>query len=141
MKLIVGMIVVIGVVALVVYYTGGYSSFDPTQQGKTARAAITTGMTWKQVVGVAEDPREFRSIVMKIERIGGEDVETFKPSARNRFNPKTFPGYMSDNQFSDGFIFEYRFSEQVAFAVEFDGTGTAVAVNDLTTMADLLQTR
>jgi hypothetical protein len=136
--LLVLLILGFGILA-VVYFAGGYGSFDPSEQGRQARKAIKPGMTWNKVVAKAGEPNEYQVIERKVSTIGGEEIEFFKPGARNKFNEKVLGDRVKENSLPHGFRFEYRFSQSVAFAVEFDGSGTMVGLVDLPTVADLLE--
>ncbi|MCH8241368.1 MAG: hypothetical protein IH897_02010 [Planctomycetes bacterium] len=131
--------VALGLAAM--YYGGGFSGFDATQQGKDARKAIGPGMSWKQVFDVAREPRNYQTIQRTVNRVGGVDMEFFKPGPANRFVLDTFKKRLADNDLPHGFIVTYYYSNQEAFIVRFDGTGTVEYVEDAITMADLLQTR
>ncbi len=48
---------------------------------------------------------------------------------------------IKENSLPNGFRFEFIYSAQAAFAVNFDSSGTVTHVEDIATMADLLQTR
>ena len=57
-------LLVLGVgVGAAVYFYGGVADFDPSEQGRQAKAAIKPGMTWKKVIDVARKPREYRMYV------------------------------------------------------------------------------
>ena len=124
-----------------IYYGGGFSGFDATQQGKDARKAIGPGMSWKQVFDVAREPRKYQIVNRKVVRVGGNELESFKPGPSNKFVLETFKRRLSNNEYPHGFIVTYNYSSQEAFTVHFDGTGTVKYVEDAMTMADLLQTR
>ena len=132
-------IIALGLAAM--FYGGGSSGFDATQQGKDARAAIGPGMSWKQVFDVAREPRKYQTIHRKVIKVGGEELETFEPGPPNRFVLDTFKKRIANNEYLYGFLVTYEYSNQEAFIVHFDGTGTVKFVEDATTMADLLQTR
>ena len=141
MKFILGLAIVGGIVAALPWYAGGLNTFDPTQQGKDAKKAIGPGMTWTQVIDVADEPGKYQMVVMQIKKVLGEEVEVFKPAAPTKFKRQRLEERIAANELEHGFIFPYRFSEKVAFAVWFDGTGTVRHVENLMTMADLLDTR
>ena len=137
MKAMFILVVILAVAGLGVYYYGGVRGFDATKQGEAARAAIQPGMTWNQVIAAAgKEPRHYRRMIKK-----GGPVPTLEPGGQSKFKADSFGGFVTNNSFPEGFLFEYRYSEQVAFAVHFSPAGTATGISDLTTMADLLQTR
>ena len=141
-KVIIVVLVLAGGALLVAYYAGGIGSFDPTEQGREAKAAISLGMSWTKVIDVAGEPQHYR-IFRKVSKKGpgGQDVETIKPGGELKFDRPLVQQDITNKQMPDGFIFEYFFSQQVAFQVWFDGTGLVTAVENVQTMADLLQTR
>ncbi len=136
MKLMLGLLALLVVGGAATYYLGGYASYDPTQQGRDARKAITPGMTWQQVIDVSKEPRKYRLMMKKAERFGGEEVARLEPGPLSGFNASRFTG-----KTPNGFIFEYRYSQREAFAVHFNADGIAESVSDLITKADLLKTR
>ena len=141
MKALFFLVVVIALGLAAMYYAGGFSGFDATEQGKDARAAIGPGMSWNQVFDVARQPRKYQTIQRKVTRVGGEDMEFFEPGPPNKFVLDTFQRRLADNEYPYGFLVTYHYSNQEAFTVHFDGTGTVKLVENATTMADLLQTR
>ncbi|HSW47124.1 MAG TPA: hypothetical protein VLM89_16290 [Phycisphaerae bacterium] len=141
MKAIITLIALLAVVLAVVYFRGGYQSFDPAEQGNKAKAAIKPGMTWKQVIDAAGTGGKYRSIMKKVERTGGQEYTTTVLGPHVELKPDRVAAHVAAGDIPDGFIFEYRFSQSVAFAVIFDGAGIVDEVRDLTTMADLLGTK
>jgi len=141
MKVIIGLLVVLGLVIAGVYYLGGYSSFDPNQQGEQAKAAIKPGMTWTQVIAVAGENPKLQTISVSKRKISGQVREERMLGAKVNFSKSQLADRLKYNEYPNGFILSYVFSERVAFDVLFDGTGKVVSVSDAMTMADLLQTR
>lgn len=138
MKAIIILLVVGGAVLGVVYFMGGYSSFDPTEQGEKAKAAIKTGMSLKQVLDVAGDKPKYRPInMMKI----AKDLRAPQAGEPVDFVRSRVEGKIADGEMPNGFILQYRFSDQCAFDVTFNAAGNVVGVADIATMADLLGTR
>jgi hypothetical protein len=129
-------------VLLLVYYFGGYSSFDPTAKGREAKAAISPGMKWTQVVDAAGEPGRYQLINRFVEKDSfGQEVEVFRPGLERRFDYGMLEGDIANGQAPYGFTLSYVFSAQVTFRVWFDGNGVAESIEDAVTMADLLQTR
>ena len=141
-KVIVAVLVLAGLGLLAAYRLGGVSSFDPTEQGREAQAAIQPGMKWTGVVDVAGEPKHYRVMVTHVKRdpILG-DLEEVKPGGRRSFDTEILKQEIADGNVPDGFIFDYFFSAQVAFAVWFDGNGVVEEIVNTRTMADWLDTR
>ena len=138
MKVILVLLILGGIGALALYYGGGYASFDPSEQGRQAKAAIKPGMTWKQVVDAATAPKDYQVFIEQTKRVGNEEVKMVKPGPRNRFKRDVLAGRVDTDSIPNGFIFHYHFSDTVAFQVHFDGAGTVIAVYDSVTTSDLL---
>ncbi len=141
MKVLFFFMAMVGLGMAAIYYGGGFSGFDATQQGKDARKAITPGMTWKKVFDVAREPRKYQTIHRKVANVGGVNMESFKPGPANRFVLDTFKKRLANNELPHGFQVTYHYSNQEAFIVHFDGAGIVDYVENALTMADLLQTR
>jgi hypothetical protein len=137
MKVIIGLLI-LGVIVLgIVYYVGGTQSFDPTAQGKKARAAISPGMTWQQVIDVAGEPRKYQTILPRPR--GG--MTTLAPGALVPFDRNSLTNELATNGHQHGFVFPYTFSEATRFLVYFDSKGVVDRVADQMGLADLLDTR
>ncbi len=119
------------------YFRGVGESFDPDEQGRRAKAAVSVGMTWSQVVEAAGPPGRycFRSEVKR----GGETV--VMEAAPVKFERGPFAAALAEGIPPHGFRFMYMFSAQAAFSVHFDGQGRVEQVVDDKTVADLLDTR
>lgn len=141
MKVLFAFTLIVCISVAMVYYRGGFSGFDATKQGETARAAVTPGMSWQKVFQVVKEPRKYQAIYRKVKTIGGVEVEYFEMGPPNKFNRTSFDTRMVDNGLPHGFRVVYRYSELVAFAVTFDGAGNVAGVEDVATMADFLQLR
>lgn len=140
-KVIVGIMFVVGVVIVGAYYFGGVGSFDPTAQGRKAKAAITPGLTWTQVVSAAGAPRKYQVMQKVKDTMFGQEVETLKPGPVFNFDAVELTRAVNGGDVADGFIFRYMFSSQAAFQVFFDGQGLVLDVEDVPTVANLLDTR
>lgn len=124
------------------YYLGGIASHNPTETGRNVKAAIQPPMTWRAVLAEAGPPRKFQLIEKVVKKgIDGEPYESIEPTTKREFDEAGFSRMVADGELPHGFIFEYMFSYQVAFAVVFGPGGTVEDVYDLPTMADLLDTR
>ncbi len=136
-KLLIGLVLLGGIGIGAVYLIGGYASYDPTEHGNRAKAAITPGMTWNQVVAAAGEPRHYR--VFRLEK--RRNIKDLVQSGQLNFEIDLFTSDMTNKSFARGFIFEYVFSHQAAFSVYFDAGGRVEYVEDLKTMADFLDQR
>lgn len=141
MKVIFGMLVLVAVGWVGVYTFGGYGSFDATEQGKANKAKLGPGMSHTQVFAITDNPRKYRIINRHVKRVGGEEIETFDPSAEVDFDRARVDQRILDGALPHGFCCTFRYSESMAFTVHFDGTGTVTQVTDAMTMADLLDLR
>ena len=142
MKITIVLIVLVVLGGLLLYYVGGYSGLDPTQQGRDAKAAIAAGMPWKQVLAAAGDPPRYAPIVPHRERNAeGKWEDVLRPGPPIDFKRVRFEQRMANSELPDGFILMYYFSHQAAFNVEFDMDGVAVGIWDQATVADLLDSR
>jgi len=139
MKAIIVLLVLVAIGGVAVFYGGGYGSFDASEQGRQAKAAIGPGMSHTQVFDVCGEPRKIRQIRREVKKIGGQEVEDFVPGPEVKTTGQRVGERITAGDFPHGFVIPYRFSDSVAFAVYFDSTGTVVHVEDLVTMADLLQ--
>ena len=139
MKVIIVLVLLAAGACLALYYLGGAATFDPSQQGRDAKAAIKPGMTLKKVIAVAGEPAKYRVINRQVKTISGQEIEFFKPGAINPFDADRLTDRIAGNDLPHGFILNYTFSDTVSFAVTFDGTGTVVDVQDTTSIADVFQ--
>ena len=139
MKAIIVLLALVGAGWLALYFGGSYGSFDASEQGRQAKAAVAPGMTHTQAFDICGDPRNVRSIRREVNKRGGEELEFFVPGPKVKTTRERLAERVKDGDFPYGFVVPYRFSDSVAFAVHFDGTGAVEYVEDLATMADLLQ--
>lgn len=128
MRIVIGMTLCFGGIALLMYTLGGVDSFDPEQQYKDALAAAKPGMTWRQIITAVKPPKKYRPLEKQVKNIGGESFETFVPMARNGFVEESFAGKLADGHLEYGFWFEYMFTPKHGLIVQFDGTGTVIMV-------------
>jgi hypothetical protein len=141
MKAIIIVLVLLAAGLGILYFRGGYHSFDPTAEGNKAKAAIKPGMTWKQVLDIAGKGGKYRHIIKTVQKIKGEDVEQVIVGTPVELKPDLLAARLASNQAPEGFVIEYFFSAQVAFDVVFDSAGLVNEVQDIMTGADLLGTR
>ncbi len=137
-KVIVGLIVIGGIALALVYYAGGVSTFDPTQQGLDAKAKMKVGMSWTKIVDIAEPTKYQILIIKKTTDPFGNVLETREPSQKMPFDFDLIKSDLSRGKLPNGFVLEYFFSNRCAFCVWFDGQGQAESIRDIKTIADLL---
>ncbi len=135
MKLFAGIVVLAAIALVIAYYVGGTRSFDPTEQGRKARAAIAPGMTWQQVIDVAGEPNKYQTMLPK--KAGGVP----EPGALVSFDRNSLVSELATNVHRHGFVFPYAFSEASRFQVFFDSKGVVQQVADMLGMPDFLDTR
>ncbi|HMQ14491.1 MAG TPA: hypothetical protein PKC49_00820 [Phycisphaerae bacterium] len=140
-KAMVTIVLLAGIGLAVVYFAGGYSAHDPDAVGREAKQSITPGMTWQQVVDVATRPERYCVFKKEKRRVAGKEVEQLRKSMPLDFEQAMFAREFAAGNMNDGFTFHYRFSHQVAFEVFFDSAGRVEAVQNLATVANLLDTR
>ena len=142
MKIMLVVFVLAGLGLAGVYYLGGYDDFDPTAIGNEKKAQITPGLHWTRVLEIAERPCGYAALMEVTEEdVDGESVTVVKRGPRCKFERQIVQGSIDDGIASAGFVLEYFFSPQVAFEVIFDAAGCVEQLQDVATMADLLQTR
>jgi hypothetical protein len=137
MKVVLILIIIVAVGGFIAFKYGGIGSFDPSEQGRQVKAAIKPGMTYQKVMELAGEPREYSSLIRKVEMVDGEEVEVFSESIYVRFDKARFIKRLDDGELKWGFAFPYDYSKSVAFQVNFAGDGTVIDVHDLITEADI----
>ena len=128
MKAMIVLIVLVGAVIAIAFGLGLFSSEDPQVTLDNLRNAVKPGMTWQEVADVRE-PRKFTRV--RFQAMGGR-------TAPEKFDRAKIADAISKNEFSQGFAFEYRFSNAHAVEVIFDSQGTVETVAKLATVGDLL---
>lgn len=104
--------------------------FDPTQQGRQARAAVQIGATWSSVVSAAGAPRKWKAEPSSFDFVTGyEDW--------NDATPGTITKKLENGEMTGGFCFLYRFSDAATFAVNFSSKGEALNIQDKESKSDL----
>ena len=139
MKVILTLILVLAVICLGAYFLGGYQTFDPSEQGRTARATLQRGMTWTQVFDITGDPRNYYPILADQMPTIGQEFSGVSLGPANRFTRDGLAARIADNSLPEGFVCDFVYSDSVAFRVTFGPAGNLVGVEDGTTMATLLQ--
>lgn len=110
MKTIVVLLGLIGLGMIGVYYFGGYSSFDPDKQGRDAKAAITPGMTWTQVLAVAGENPKLHTISIYTSKVAGQTVKERRVGPAVNFTKNKVSRGLSSGSYQNGFILSYHFS-------------------------------
>jgi len=141
MKAIVALLGVFGLAVGGLYLFGGYRSFDPDKQGRDAKAAITPGMTFNQVLAVAGEKPKLHTISLQTSQVGGRTVTQRRVGPPVAFDKNKVAGGITSGRYANGFMLSYIFSQQVAFNVLFDNVGAVVSIEDTATIADLLDSR
>ena len=141
MKVILVLIVLAIIVVGLVYKFGGYGNFDPSAQGREAKAKIQPGTTIKQVVDIAGPNGKFHNISVQKHKVRGEEVVNTVKGPAVDFSADQLTARVKRKELPNGFTIEYMFSQQAAFEVLFDSTGKVTDVEDVKTMADLLDSR
>ena len=137
MKALFFLIVIVVIACAALYFYGGYSSYDPTEEGRQARAAVSPGMSLEQVIEAIDQPRAYVEFI-KTSQQGQEFV---KPSPEMGFTLENVRYRIDNNEVPEGFYIVYYYSPQASFQVHFDSTGVVTQLTDNKTIADLLQTR
>jgi len=140
MRIVLALAAIIGIVGYFVFTSGDFANFDPSQQGRDARAAISNGMSWDQVASKACEPQKYRPLQKVSRGAGAKMLELIKVGPENSFTVSGLKDRLAQGSLPNGFAFDYRFSQSVAFRVSFDSEGLVTGIEDLLTMADLLQT-
>jgi hypothetical protein len=138
MKVLLGLLVLAGALAAVLYY-GGMFGFDPVQQAKDTRAAITPGMSWEKVAAISE-PKRWRIYNEHKQTIEGEEIISYEPGPDVSFQGNNIAERLKEGSLRGGFEFRYDFHSQKggAFIVKFDQNGDVEYVTDAPTLGTLL---
>ncbi len=139
MKLVFGLLVLVAIVLVGVYYFGGVRSFDPNKIGNDIKARIKPGMAWTEVVAIAPQPRSYGRL--QPEGPAAPDQPVRLKLFKGPYDRETIGQHIAAGQVADGFTLEYFFTAQVAFEVWFDRHGVVDRIEDVATMADLLDMR
>lgn len=138
MKALLVSIALVALLLISVYYLGGFSTFDASEQGRLAKEALHPGMTFDDACDVTGDPKEFRIIREKTVRIGGEERVELVPSVPIKCTRDKVKTRIQEGANPHGFLCTFAYSNAVAFTVKYDDAGAVVGVEDATTLADLL---
>lgn len=138
MRAIFALIVVIGLALVVIYYAGGSSSFDASEQGRTAKAALSPGMPFGPACDITGDPRKFQIINRKVRRIRGEEIISLVPASPVKVTRERINERLAEGSLPYGFQCTFTYSNQVGFIVTYDNDGAVASVRDAVTMSTLL---
>lgn len=136
MKAAIGLLVAVILGMYAYYQFGGYATFDPTKQGEEAKATIKPGMPWTAVMDACKGPPQEYHIITPDPK-----TKALREGPAIPFDEKQLESDIKAKAVPNGFVFVYKFSEQIAFSVIFSEKGNVVDLHDVRTMADLLQTR
>lgn len=136
MKAALALLMAIGLGGAALYYGGGFASFNPSEQGRKARAALLPGMSFKQACDITGSPSKFRIINRKVSRINGVDVVHMVPAPPVSCTQERIAERLAEGSLPHGFLCTFNYSAEVAFGVEYDETGSVVSVQDLMTLAN-----
>ncbi|UCC29040.1 MAG: hypothetical protein JSU86_12640 [Phycisphaerales bacterium] len=139
MKAFIALLVLIGLGWVVLYYAGGYGSFDPSEQGRQARAALRPGMPFGQACDITGDPKYYRIINRKVRRINGQEVAMMVPAPPVKCTRDRISQRLAEGSLPYGFTSTFTYSTTVAFTVTYDDTGAVKKVVDAVTMADWME--
>ena len=124
MKATIAVLILLAVAGYFVYSYAKSSadSFDPTEQGREARAAVEECTSWTEVLDRVGTPPKWR-----------DSTSDFDFTYTERFDDTTrefITGKLAENAYAYGFSFFYRFTDAVTFAVNFDRYGKLSNIQD-----------
>lgn len=138
MRTLITFVIVVGGIVAGVWYLVENSKFDPDAQGEQAFTSIKPGMTWKKVVDVAGEPRNWQEVQIKKRSSGGIEWEEMELAVAGKYEASVVRRRIDDASLPDGFVFPYMFSARYAFSVWFDQDGYVTEVTKDRTAADLI---
>jgi hypothetical protein len=116
-----------------------YSSWDPQELAAEARAAISPGMHWTQVVEDAGKPGKYQIIRIDEEEGPLGTLELRRPGTLRPFDHAELEAEIAAGGMSEGFTLNYVFSQQHQFRVWFDSAGNVEEIEENKLMQRLLQ--
>ncbi len=129
---IIVLLAIAGVCLLVYSGSSIEESFDPTQQGKDARAAISDCATWTEVIDKIGEPSFWRE--------GASDFDFLYKTRYEAGARDEIAGMMENGDLQFGFSFLYKYSASATFAVNFDRNGKKLNIQDKMSAKDLMGT-
>lgn len=130
MKFALLLICLIALGGFLMFQYGGYATFDPEQQAKDARAAVTPGMAWTKVVDAIGEPDKYYVHLKEKVGRGTNAFEMIKIGPGVKFRREALAQRVNEGSLPVGFRFNYRFTTATAFSIVFDGTGTVTHLED-----------
>ncbi|MEM1354640.1 MAG: hypothetical protein AAGH88_07135 [Planctomycetota bacterium] len=132
MRVVFGLLAVLILIGVVLFFVGGLSGYDPAEQAAEFKANVKPGDPWTKVLD-ARPPKTWAVIDYNNQysmdpRSASRDFD--EPSFRDAMAKGTGP--------ADGFIFEYVFDTEHAYDVWFDPAGNVTQIEDRPTASDLL---
>ncbi len=137
MKAVLTLLVLVGVGLVVVYYIGGASTFDPSEQGRQARAALKPGTAFGTACDLTGNPNKFQIINRKVHRMHGQEIVTLVPAPLVKTSRERIEERVAEGSLPYGFLCTFTYSSSVAFTVKYDDTGAVVSVVDAVTRDSL----
>lgn len=128
MKVLIGLVVFIALLAAVLYFGGFMTMEDPETQWNNFKSKLKVGMKW-QDVAAAHQPRKYREINHKTFTGYGSDMD---------YNEADIAKRVADGTFPEGFSFPYAFAAEIQYEVIFDSGGKMVEIHKLMTFNDLV---
>ena len=134
MKVVIFVLILAVIGAGVLYYTRSSieEGFDPTEQGRQARAAINTGAPWTEILEVAGEPRKWKEGSSGFDFVLG--YLPFDEATRDEIRQG-----LEKDELRQGFCFLYRFSDAATFAVNFSRRGVVLNIQNKESKADLME--
>ncbi|MCC7193780.1 MAG: hypothetical protein IT444_13480 [Phycisphaeraceae bacterium] len=130
----VGIVAVLVVVVLgVIYWSGGFTGKSPEEIAREFKVVAVAGTSWEKVADHME-PKEFQALSSVTMSTNSMTPGVSQPY---RFNRAEFAQKYKSGAYKEGFIFNYYFSNNDAWAVEFDGSGCVVEGRPLPVLKDL----
>ena len=120
MKVILVLVVIVGLGGVVLYYAGGYESFDPTEQGEQAKAALRPGMSFAQACALTGDPTEYCVIKRKVRRFEGHEIVEMVPTPPMKCTRDRINSRLTEGSLPYGFLCTFTYSRTLAFTLQYD---------------------
>src|SRR5689334_13984169 len=119
MKVVAGAGLVVIAVIAIIYWSGGFSNKSPQEIADEFKKVAIPGASWEKVADFMP-PKEFQALSAKT--LSSTSL-TPGMSAPFAFKRDEFAAGFARGDYREGFIFRYNFSNDEAWAAEFDGKG------------------